>query len=55
MMDVAAPVIAVMDKADDATKAAIKNDIFALINAGSVNGRALLDYSAIIIYGEKTL
>jgi ubiquinone/menaquinone biosynthesis C-methylase UbiE len=55
MMDIAAPVITVMDKADDATKAAIKNDVHAMINAHSINGRALLDYSAIIIYGEKAL
>jgi ubiquinone/menaquinone biosynthesis C-methylase UbiE len=55
MMDIAAPVITVMDKADDATKAAIKNDVHTMINAHSINGRALLDYSAIIIYGEKAL
>jgi ubiquinone/menaquinone biosynthesis C-methylase UbiE len=55
MMDVAAPVIAVMDKSDEATKIAIKNDVYALINANSTNGRALLDYGATVIYGEKAL
>ena len=53
MMDVAAPVIAVMDKADDATKAAIKNDVYEMINANSTNGRPLLDFGAIVIYGDK--
>jgi ubiquinone/menaquinone biosynthesis C-methylase UbiE len=53
MSDMAAPVIAVMDTADDATKTAIKNDVYDLINANSTNGRALLDFGAIIIYGEK--
>jgi ubiquinone/menaquinone biosynthesis C-methylase UbiE len=53
MTDVAAPVIAVMDKADEVTKAAIKNDVYAMINSNSVNGRPLLDFGAIVIYGEK--
>ncbi len=53
MSDMAAPVIAVMDTADEATKMAIKNDVYDLINANSTNGRALLDFGAIIIYGEK--
>jgi ubiquinone/menaquinone biosynthesis C-methylase UbiE len=53
MMDLAAPVISIMDKADDYTKAAIKNDVYELINANSTNGKALLDFGAIVIYGEK--
>jgi ubiquinone/menaquinone biosynthesis C-methylase UbiE len=53
MLDCAAPVIAVMDKADDATKAAIKRDVYDLINANSINGRALLDFGSIIISAEK--
>jgi len=32
---------------------AIKKDVCTLINANSVNGRALLDYGTIMIYGEK--
>ena len=55
MMDVGAPVIAVMDKSDDATKAAIKKDVYDLINANITNGRAMLDFGATIIYGEKAL
>jgi ubiquinone/menaquinone biosynthesis C-methylase UbiE len=53
MMDVSAPVVAVMDKSDDATKEAIKNDVYNLINTKSKDGRALLDFGATIIYGEK--
>jgi predicted SAM-dependent methyltransferase len=38
---------------DDATITAIKNDVYAIINAKSVDGRALLDYGVDIIYGGK--
>ena len=37
----------------DATVSAIKKDVCTLINANSINGRALLDYGATIIWGEK--
>jgi ubiquinone/menaquinone biosynthesis C-methylase UbiE len=53
MLDAAAPVIALMEKSDEATKTAIKNDVYALINANSTDGRALLDFGATIVYGEK--
>jgi ubiquinone/menaquinone biosynthesis C-methylase UbiE len=53
MMDVAAPVIAVIENADDDTKAAIKNDVYAMVKANMSTGRALLDFGANIIYGEK--
>ncbi len=55
MMDVAAPVTAVMDKADEKTKINIKDEVMALINSKSTDGRALLDFSANIIYGTKRL
>jgi ubiquinone/menaquinone biosynthesis C-methylase UbiE len=45
--------VATLSNADDATIAAIKNDVYALIKANSINGRALLDYGVNIIYGEK--
>src|SRR5581483_5092249 len=51
--EVSESVSAVLNNTDDATVAAIKNDVFAIINANSINGRALLDYSVRIIYGEK--
>ncbi len=53
MTDVAAPVIAVMEKADDATKAAIKDDVYEMIKVNSTDGRPMLDFGAIVIYGEK--
>jgi ubiquinone/menaquinone biosynthesis C-methylase UbiE len=53
MMDVAAPVIAVLEKADDATKAIIKHDVYELVNAHRVNGRTALDFGARIISCEK--
>ena len=51
--DISEPVIAAMGKMDETTIAAIKNEVYALINANSTNGRALLDFGTIIIYGEK--
>jgi len=54
-LDLSETLIALLAKADDTTLAAIKNDVFAAINANSLNGRALLDYGVNIIYGEKTL
>jgi ubiquinone/menaquinone biosynthesis C-methylase UbiE len=54
-MDLSESVIALLNKADDITIAAIKNDVYSIINANSINGRALLDYGVNIIYGEKTL
>jgi len=52
-MDLSESVIAMLNKADATIIAAIKNDVYSIINANSINGRALLDYSANIIYGEK--
>ena len=52
-MDLSETVIAMLSKADAATITAIKKDVYAAIKANSINGRALLDYSANIIYGEK--
>ncbi|HEY4196967.1 MAG TPA: methyltransferase domain-containing protein [Mucilaginibacter sp.] len=55
MMDAAAPIVALMEKSGESVKTAIKNDVYELINANSTNGRALLDFGATIIYGEKPL
>jgi ubiquinone/menaquinone biosynthesis C-methylase UbiE len=46
-------VIEIMANPDDTVKAAIKTEVYALINTNSANGRALLDFGAKIIYGEK--
>jgi hypothetical protein len=42
-------------KLDDATITAIKNEVYAIINANSINGRALLNWGVNIIYAEKPL
>jgi ubiquinone/menaquinone biosynthesis C-methylase UbiE len=51
--DISESVIAALAKLDEATIAAIKSDVYAVINANSINGRALLDFGVNIIYGEK--
>ncbi len=54
-MDLSESVIAMLKNADDTTIATIKNEVYALIKANSTNGRALFDFGATIIYGEKAL
>jgi len=51
--DLSESLIAILAKADDATIEAIKKDVYSLISTHSVNGRTLLDFGAITIYGEK--
>ena len=48
-------IIAALAKMDVATSVAIKNDVYSIINANSINGRALLDWGVNIIYAEKAL
>jgi len=45
--------VAALAKLDEATITAIKNEVYAIINANSVNGSALLDWGVNIIYAEK--
>jgi ubiquinone/menaquinone biosynthesis C-methylase UbiE len=52
-MDLSESLVAVLAKVDEATIAAIKNDVYATINANSINSSVLLDFGATIIYGEK--
>ncbi|MDB5022492.1 MAG: methyltransferase type 11 [Mucilaginibacter sp.] len=52
-MDLSESLVAALAKADEATIAAIKNDVYGIINTSSIDGRALLDFGATIIYGEK--
>ena len=54
-LELSETLIALLAKADDTTLAAIKNDVYASVNANSINGRALLDFGVNIIYGEKAL
>jgi len=53
MIEIAAPVVAALDKADEATTIRIKAEVYSLINANSIEGRALLSFGSNIIYGEK--
>ncbi len=45
--------ITALKNTDDTTIAAIKNEVYSIINAKSTGGRALLDFGVNIIYGEK--
>jgi ubiquinone/menaquinone biosynthesis C-methylase UbiE len=54
-LDLSETLMALLAKADDITLAAIKNDVYATINANSINGRALLGFGVNIIYGKKAL
>lgn len=53
--DISESIIVALAKADEATIAAIKKDVYAVISTNSINGRALLDYGVNIIYCEKPL
>jgi len=47
--------VAALAKLDDKTIAAVKNEVYAIINANSVNGNALLKWGVNIVYAEKAL
>ena len=47
------PVVAAMNKADDAMKLKIKNDVFELVDQKYPDKKAALDYGAVIVCGEK--
>ena len=53
MNEVVAPVVSAMSKADDAMKAKIKEEVFALVDERYPDKKASLDYGAVIVYGEK--
>ena len=53
MTDVAAPFVAALSKADEATRAKIKNDVIDLVNSKFSNGKVAIDTSSLVIYGEK--
>lgn len=48
-------IIAALAKMDEATSVSIKNDVYSIIKANSINSRALLDWGVNIIYAEKAL
>jgi ubiquinone/menaquinone biosynthesis C-methylase UbiE len=51
--EVAAPIVAAMSKADDATKEKIKKETFDALQQKYPDGKVFMDYSARIIYAEK--
>lgn len=53
MNEVAAPVVAALSKADDATKAKIKREVMAGIDQKHPTGEVSLDFGALVVYGEK--
>jgi len=53
MNDVVAPVVAAMNKADDAMKLKIKKEVFELVDQRYPDKKAALDYGAVIVRGEK--
>lgn len=53
MTDVVAPVVAALSKADIATKAKIKSEVYELISKKYPDGKVAIDSNALVIYGEK--
>lgn len=53
MNEIAAPVVAGLNKADDAMKAKIKAEVYATMNERYPGGTVQIDSSALVIYGEK--
>ncbi len=53
MNEVAAPVVAAMSKCDESVKATIKKEVFDLVKQKNPDGKALLDFASVVIYGEK--
>ena len=51
--DVVAPAVAALSKADEETKDRIKKEVFNAVDEKYPDRMAALDYSAVIIYGQK--
>lgn len=51
--EVAAPVVAGLSKADEATREKIKRDVYQALNQKYPDGYIAIDSSALVIYGEK--
>lgn len=51
--EVGAPIVAALSKADEATRAKIKSEVYDLINATYPDGEVMIGSSALVIYGEK--
>ena len=53
MTEVGAPIVAAMSKADKATKATIRKEVFEQLEKNTEDENVKLDYASLIIYGEK--
>ena len=53
MTEVGAPIVAALSKADEATKAKIKSEVFELVNQKFPDGKVNIPSSALVIAGEK--
>jgi len=53
MTELAAPVVAALGKADDATKQRIKYQVYQAVNQKYPDGNVVIDGSALVICGEK--
>jgi hypothetical protein len=53
MNDVAAPVVAALNKADETAVEKIKKEVYQLVNQKYPDSNVVIDGSALAIYGEK--
>ena len=53
MTEVGAPIVAALSKADKATKATIRKEVFEQLEKNTEDENVKLDYASLIIYGEK--
>jgi ubiquinone/menaquinone biosynthesis C-methylase UbiE len=55
MLDVGAPIVAALSKADDKTKELIRKEVEELFRSINAEGEAKLNYASIVIYGKKAV
>ena len=53
MTEVAAPVVAALGKADEATRQKIKDEVYQSVTQKYPDGNIRIDSSSLVIYGEK--
>jgi alpha-mannosidase len=53
MTEVAAPVVAALSQADEATKEKIRDEVHRAIQQKFPEGNVQIDASALVVYGEK--
>ncbi len=53
MTEVAAPIVAALSQADEATKQKIKDEVFQQLQEKYPNGKVIIDSSSLVVSGEK--